>query len=492
MYRRLYDWLNRILALALLCSMPTMANAQYNNAATPTDERNAFAPDSNTIPFTQATTTDAYAVSNAPANDVDLAKRVADLEKALKKNEDKAKADKAAAALVPSVKLSGRFQWDTDTFQQNATSIATAGDALNGSEFRRFYLAASGSMFDVFDYKAEVDLVPSHVSWKDVYVQIHDLPLMQNARVGHFYTPFGLETETSDLNTVFIERSFIDALGGIGSRHVGGMAFGNAFDERSCWGIGAFATQKNEAPPTFPVTGFDDDASTAIYGRMTYLPWYDEATNGRGLWHVGISGESGAIPSIRTAGTTRYSLSAKPEANLAPLVVNTGNIADANHVNAVNAETAFVYGPFSVQAEYEWINVHRTANPDPTFNGGYIFVSYFLTGENRVYLKKTGTFGRIVPYGNFFRVRTEDGFIQTGKGAWEVAYRCSYLNLNDAGVFGGHVVDHTVGLNWYLSPYTKLMFDVVHSDASGIVKAGTPFTAISALDAFLTRVQVDF
>ena len=111
-------------------------------------------------------------------------------------------------------------------------------------------------------------------------------------------------------------------------------------------------------------------------------------------------------------------------------------------------------------------SVQRTAHADPTFNGGYIFVSYFLTGENRVYNRKSATFGRIVPFGNFFRVRTEDGCIQTGKGAWEVGYRCSYLNLNDAGVFGGHVVDHTVGLNWYLNPYTKVMFDLIHSDAS--------------------------
>ncbi len=488
-----YSRIARVLALAVICGLTTAAKAQYDTPAAPTTGNYAVPANSaGAMPFAQESITEAYPVSMAPADDGDLAKRVAELEKALKKIDDKAKADKAAAALVPSVKLSGRVQWDTDTFNQNATSITTAGDALNGSEFRRLYLAASGAMFDIFDYKAEVDLVPSHVSWKDVYLQVHDLPIMQNARVGHFYTPFGLETETSDLNMVFLERSLLDSLGGIGSRHAGIMTFGNAFDERSWWGIGAFATQKNEAPPTFPVTGFDDDASTAIYGRVTFLPWYDEATNGRGLWHIGISGESGAIPSIRTPGTTRYSLSAKPEANLAPSVVFTGDIPDANYVNALNAETAFVYGPFSVQAEYEWINVNRTAHANPTFNGGYIFVSYFLTGENRVYIRKSATFGRIIPYGNFFRVRTEDCFIETGKGAWEVGYRCSYLNLTDAGVFGGRVVDHTVGLNWYLNPYTKIMLDLIHSDASDMVKSGTLYTNTSALNAFLTRVQFDF
>jgi phosphate-selective porin OprO and OprP len=475
-----FNWAARTLALAVIIATAASAIAQDNNLAVVGNDAYAFTADPGaTTPYTT--------VSSAAPADGDLAKRLADVEKALKKMDDKAAADKKAAALAPSVKISGRVQWDTDTFNQNATSRSTVGDAMNGSEFRRLYLGVAGSMFDVFDYKVEVDLVPSHVSWKDVYLQIHDLPVMQNVRAGHFYTPFGLETETSDLNTVFVERSLIDAVGGIGSRHAGVMAFGNALDERSWWGFGAFATQKNEAPPTFPVSGFEDDAGTAIYGRVTFLPWYDEATNGRGLWHVGMSGESGAIPSRIGGAGTRFSLSAKPEANLAPTVVNTGNIADANFVNAVNAETAFVYGPLSIQAEYEWITVNRTAHTNPTFDGGYIFVSYFLTGENRVYNKKSATFQRIVPYGNFFRVRTEDGYVETGKGAWEVGYRCSYLNLNDAGIQGNQVVDHTVGLNWYMSSYTKLMFDLIHSEATN-----TANTHIGTIDSFVTRVQFDF
>lgn len=444
-----------------------------------------------TNPQTAMLTSDAEVASDAKPAD-DLAKRVEELEKTLKKMADKEAADKKKAALAPSVQLSGRVQWDTDTFDQNATSRASAGDALSGSEFRRFYLAGSGSMFDVVDYKAEFNVVPSHVGWKDVYVQVHDLPLAQNVRAGHFYTPFGLETETSDLNLVFLERSLIDSLAGIGHRHAGAMAFGNAFDERSWWGIGAFATQRFETPPNFPLSGFDDAGGTALYGRMTFLPWYDEATNGRGLWHVGISGEYGEIPEIRTPGTTRFSASAQPEANLAPNVVFTGNIPDAELVSALNAETAFVYGPLSVQAEYEWINVQRTSGADPTFDGGYVFVSYFLTGENRVYSRKTGVFGRVVPFENFFRVRTCDGPVRTGKGAWEVAYRCSYLNLNSANIQGGHVVDHTVGVNWYLNPYTKLAFNFVHSEAADMLSGGTVFTNTSVLNALLTRVQFDF
>ena len=113
-------------------------------------------------------------------------------------------------------------------------------------------------------------------------------------------------------------------------------------------------------------------------------------------------------------------------------------------------------------------------------------VSYFLTGEQRMYKRSAGTFSdRVVPYENFFRVRDGDGYVQTGKGAWEVAYRASYLDLNGVGVSGGNVTDHTVGLNWYLNPYTRWMVNYVNSDLRR-------FNGTGNMSIFETRVQIDF
>ena len=55
--------------------------------------------------------------------------------------------------------------------------------------------------------------------------------------------------------------------------------------------------------------------------------------------------------------------------------------------------------------------------------------------------------------------------VQTGRGAWEVAYRFSYIDmLDDLTVKGaGLATDHTFGVNWYLNPYTRLMLNYVHS-----------------------------
>ena len=75
-----------------------------------------------------------------------------------------------------------------------------------------------------------------------------------------------------------------------------------------------------------------------------------------------------------------------------------------------------------------------------------------------------------------------------GKGAWEVAYRYSFLDLNDDVTIGGYVRDHTIGLNWYLNPYTRLMFNYVNSqttDYPGVEGVGRA-------DIFEMRCQIDF
>ena len=61
--------------------------------------------------------------------------------------------------------------------------------------------------------------------------------------------------------------------------------------------------------------------------------------------------------------------------------------------------------------------------------GAYVYCSYFLTGENRIYERfgqHGAQFGRNVPYSNFFWVPG-----CCGPGAWEVKARTSYLDLNE-------------------------------------------------------------
>ena len=98
-----------------------------------------------------------------------------------------------------------------------------------------------------------------------------------------------------------------------------------------------------------------------------------------------------------------------------------------------------VYGPLSFQSELFAATVDNLTGPNNNLYGGYAYVSYFLTGENRPYNRKMGVFDRVRPYENFFRVRTSDGCTAPGSGAWEVAYRFSYIDMLDGLTAAGAV-----------------------------------------------------
>ena len=69
-----------------------------------------------------------------------------------------------------------------------------------------------------------------------------------------------------------------------------------------------------------------------------------------------------------------------------------------------------------------------------------------------------------------------------GKGAWEIAFRYSSIDLNDGAISGGEQDDWSLGLNWYPNPATRLMINYVHAEVDRVGEA----------DFFLVRWQVDF
>ncbi len=99
--------------------------------------------------------------------------------------------------------------------------------------------------------------------------------------------------------------------------------------------------------------------------------------------------------------------------------------------------------------------------PDLQFHGGYFYVAYFLTGEYMPWDRETGTLERVVPYENFFSVRDCDCNVRRGLGAWQIAARYSYADLNDQNITGGDGSSFTLGLNWLWNPYTRLQFNYI-------------------------------
>jgi phosphate-selective porin OprO/OprP len=293
--------------------------------------------------------------------------------------------------------------------------------------------------------------------------------------VGQFKEPFFLDEQTSDDYITFMERPLPDAF--FPDRNVGVMATGNLVDQRLLWQLATFRDTNDlgQAFGSFSSTDWD------VAARVTGLPiWADDGSH---LLHLGVDYVH------RFRGRTA-SFSQRPEAHLADDFVNTGSIA-ADGVDVFDVELAWVRGPLAFQSEYTNALVNGDQGQgNVDFWGAYGQVSWFLTGEHKVYEPDFGRFGRIRPKANFDPAKG-------GWGAFEIAARASYVDLDDGSVHGGQLWDVTAGLNWYLFPNARIMLDYVHADLSGReattpAPASLPIDVTGTGDVVQTRFQVDF
>ena len=403
-----------------------------------------------------------------------IADRVSEVEKRLGKFADAEEKKKKEDARKPSLVLGGQVQGDMVYFGQDAVGREAVGDLQDGCQFRRLRLTARGKSFEVLEYSLGVDFALAYnPSYLDNYIEAHELPWLQNVRVGHYFEPFSLERVTQNRNNTFMERSLVDTFAP--ARNMGVMTYGNTESERATWQIGTFRTNSDN-------TGNDSfDSGQALTMRGTCLPYWDEASDGAFYLHLGAaySYRETSQKQVRFRNTPelrkqqpRNVPGPRPDSNFnpgttipspfAPIFVDTGNIP-ANNFQLFDPEFALILGPLSLQSEYAFAFVDQIGGQPLFFNGYMAQLSYFLTGEHRPYDRKAGIHKRMEPYEDFFRVRTASKGIQTGLGAWEIAARFSNIVLNDKNIQGNNLTDFTIGLNWYLNPYTRAKFNYVRA-----------------------------
>lgn len=405
-----------------------------------------------------ATTSDQVArTSDLAPLPVSIDERVERLERELREQSDQAARQRASNEQIPTFQLGGQLQIDYLWFGQDRANRATVGDVPDVIDFRRARLVARGEALDTLEYMIGFDFALSgRPSFLDVWLGARDLPLLGQLRAGHFFEPFSLERVTQNHRNTFMERSLADTFAP--ARNVGIEAYDAIGEEElASWAIGWFAANSDSTGDQFTNAG-----GHALTARGTWLPvWWDD---GRTFMHVG-AGYSSRAPAngMLSYATSPEARPGAPTATNAPPFVDTGTI-QAQHNQLWGAEWALVYGPLYVQTEYIAVPVDQTNGPDLFFDAAYVNVSYFLTGESRTYNKLFGIIDRVFPFENFFRVRTEEGLVVTGKGAWEIAARYSFIDLDDANIQGGQLHNYTIGLNWYLNAYTRMKWELIQSN----------------------------
>jgi phosphate-selective porin OprO/OprP len=368
---------------------------------------------------------------------------------------------------LEELKMSGKIGIK---LQVDGATYATGKEFQNfddGVELRRARIYAKGDCILLLpvSYELELGYIPNQFYIENSYLAFRNIPLIGELKFGQYQTPMGLESVTSSRDVTFMEEaSPLEALApGVNA----GIQIGKPiFGERATWRMGVFTSG----------AGQDTGDATKNYGRaiirLTGLPIY-EINPGHPdmLLHLGVSAN------VSYSGSSSVQYRSRPESHLAPYVLDTGRM-DADKAGVVGAEAAWVSGPLSLQGEYLHSWVVEQNGRTPSFDGFYASASWFLTGESRPYNRVEGAFGRVIPKRNF-------DFRHGGWGAWEIAGRISYTDLDAEDIHGGRMAMFMGGVNWYLHSHVKWRFDYGFGHVAGRQPEGN-------LNLFQTRMEIDF
>ncbi len=350
-----------------------------------------------------------------------------------------------------SIRFGGRLM--LDAFLSDEDVAGGTGGGGNGAEIRRARLFAAGKIAGDWKYKMEIEFAGNSVSIQDAYISTKIGGL--TAKFGNHREPLGLNATTSSKYITFMERAQSADLFTVG-RGLGATLAASG----SNWGAqaGLFTDGIDNG-------GKGTTTDWALTGRAHFSPLAEKTRS----VHLGVSGayrgfDDNGGPDLEVRG---YHNGTK--------FFDTGTLTAEGQTTLI-AELATVLGPFSAQGEYftSTLEGNGTGAADIDFDGGYALVSYFLTGESRVYNPSTGIFGRV-----------------KAEGAIELAARYDIMNLDDAG-FGtdaSEITSLTLGANYYFNPYVRMMMNYQNTEFDFTPASGA---ADADVDFYGTRLMLDF
>ncbi len=376
------------------------------------------------------------------------------------------------------IKIAGSMMIDGGIIDANR-ELRAAFPNLKGGEvdLRRLRLSGLATLYDTVDLRMEIEFADIQ-EIKDNWIGLtKKVPILGYIKVGHMKEPFSLEELTSGTNLTFMERS-LPTVAFAPGRNLGILFQDALLGDRMTWAVGGFwntgSLKVGEARDRIA-----DPNGYNLTARITGLLWYQDG--GRSLLHLGLAYSHQSRHKDSTNGGIAYRT--RPESKLTNnTLIDTDELV-TNRAELINAELAWVQGPFSFQTEYFQAFTGVSQEGNLKFWGFHVQASYFLTGEHRTYDPANGVFSQTKPK-NFFHP-------PKGRwGAWEIAVRLSYLDLNDGNIKGGKELDFTAGLNWYLNPNIRLMFNYIRAHIED--RNTSPSIGDGSANIFQARLQFAF
>lgn len=359
-----------------------------------------------------------------------------------------------------SFKPRGRLQIDAASINPSDT-IAT--NSLGSTvRVRRAQFGLDGTIPGGFAYRVEADIGSGSAELTDMYLAYKATKEL-TITVGQHKPFWGFEELTSDLFTSFNERA----------------AYHGAFGFERRVGLSAAYAGKNLllqggifADNAADLNGDGTNNSRSFDGRIVFMPKL-----GNTQLHLGASGHSRRFNDF--SSTARYRARPFTRTTDTRFVDTRGFLASGE--DSFGLEGFVNNGRFHATAESHWLTAKRIgAFADPTFNGGYAEVGYFLTKDTLAY--KSGVVDRTKP---------SNPLGKGGMGAWQVNARYDWVDLSDEAVTGGKQQIYGLSLVWTPTEFLRFMANYGHlelTDAAVLAGGNNDYSA----DVVGMRAQIDF
>ncbi len=336
-----------------------------------------------------------------------------------------------------AIKLNGRLNMDLRAYEDDTRNL-NGSDLVTNFRLRRARIGLDATFFKYLGIKVEGDFGEGTAQLTDGYLELKYWPELQ-LRGGQFKVPFSFEELTSSRFIDFVERSVVNNLAP--ARDVGVMLHGGLFGGMLEYGAGVFNGAGQNAAET--------NDSKDIAGRLLMRPF--KLMNLPGLGELHLAGhithgdqDSGQSLRGRTDGKFEFF----------PRTTTRGDRL------RYGFEAVYNYGPLGLYGEYvrskEERKGHGTGGKDLDDligQGWYVAGSVFLTGEEKVHGKAPKLKANFDPRkGHFGAVELAARFAQLDFDSSDALLPASHPGLNRVDAF-------TAGINWYLSPNVRLMFN---------------------------------
>ncbi len=328
----------------------------------------------------------------------------------------------------------GELSYDLGYVDQKPAKYQDYPQPYFNNKWRRVRLDHKGSFFDKkLFYELEFSLT-GRDSFKDVYLGYQDklfLKSFYRIKAGNIKIPYSLQRYTTLKNLSFMERPLGDDAFSIKrklgievmlhtkiQRHNTGLflaGYGNSLDELK--------------------RGESNKPGYSVRGAYTYK------ISKRNIFHAGAA----FLEEDYKQNTLRYRQ--KSESNILEEKYVSTKIKNVDTRSVRTVDLLYLDHKYYIETAYMGSTVNAQKG-DYRFSSYFVEGSFFLIGEGKRFNAKEAKFSRVKV---------------TRNTALELAFRYSYIDLNDKDEHGGEQTDYNFSLNWYVTPELRLLLNYIRA-----------------------------